>query len=91
MNEPLELTPLATVDHDSITAIFCADPTSLTDADLDKLVLELRRRRNEFIASEAAKAAKGKAADKKPKATVTAAEALVADKPTSELSLDDLI
>ncbi len=71
------------------TALFESDPTTLTDDQFKSLITELRRRRNSFLAEEAAAAAKGKAA--RPKADrQSAASAAVLAKPTGELALGDL-
>ena len=78
--------PLLSASPDSISALFEADPVSLSDADLSSLISELRRRRNVFTAEEAAQASKGKKA--KPPASPTTP--LAADKPTGELDLEDL-
>lgn len=81
--------PLLAVDPDALSILFESDPLTLSDAQLTALVTELRRRRNEFAAQEAAKALK-------PKATRTRAQpqspasAAALDKPVTELSLDDL-
>ena len=81
--------PLASVSADALTAMFEADPTTLTDAQLMTLVVELRRRRNAFTAEEAAKSLKPKATRAKA-GPVDAASAASLDIPPSELSLDDL-
>lgn len=81
--------PLASTNPDAIGQLFSTDPTTLSDPDLDTLILEVRRRRNEFNSTEAAKLAKGKSA-KEPKPPIDAATAAAMDKPPGELSLDDL-
>lgn len=81
--------PLLTADPEALTAIFSADPLTLSDAQLQSAVLELRRRRNAFMAEEAAKALKPKATKVKPQPQSSTSAALN-DKPPSELSLDDL-
>ncbi len=85
-----EPSPLSTVTPDALTALFTADPLTLSDADLMGLVQELRRRRNEFTASEAAKSLKPKAAKTKPD-PASAPTAAAMDKPTKEFGLDDLL
>jgi hypothetical protein len=79
--------PLASTDPDSIVLLFETDPSTLSDADLQTLVAELRRRRNAFVQEEAVKSSTAR-----PRALKTSdpviAEKL--DKPVSELSLDDL-
>jgi len=80
-------TPLAIVDPDSLTALFGGDPSEKPDEDIVELCTELRRRRSVFASDEAVKALKDK--NKRAKATDPASPAL-ADKPSSELSLDDL-
>lgn len=82
--------PLAAPSPDSLTALFEADPLTLSDAQLDTLIAELRRRRSAFLAEEAAKALKPKRERASAQAqSATAAPTL--DKPTGELSLDDLL
>lgn len=81
--------PLAQADPNSLDLIFGPDPTTLSQADYLRLVHELRRRRTEFKAQEAL------AANKVPKARskaqpVDQATAAVMDKPTTEITLDDL-
>lgn len=85
----LEPSPLSTVDAESLKYIFEADPLTLTDAQLEGLVIELRRRRNAFTAEEAAKASKGKSARTKAQPQPASASATL-DKPTAEIDLDDL-
>lgn len=81
--------PLLTTSPDALSALFSSDPTTLTDAQLDTLIHELRRRRNAFMSEEAAKATAPKS--KRTKAELlTPSTAAELDKPTSELSLDDL-
>lgn len=81
--------PLLTTSPDALTLLFDADPTTLTDADLDALILELRRRRSVFASDEAAKAAAGRKARVKPTAASVAAPQTL-DRPVTELSLEDL-
>ncbi len=81
--------PLSTPSPDSISALFLADPLTLTDDALMALVIELRRRRNEFTAAEAAKALKPKAVRTKAIPQSPSAAAAL-DKPPSEISLEDL-
>lgn len=81
--------PLATVDADALSVLFEADPLTLTDAQFMALIVELRRRRNEFTAAEAAKALKPKSTRTRATPQSTAASAAL-DKPPSEVSLDDL-
>jgi hypothetical protein len=86
--------PLETVD---IEALFSAPPDSLSDADFRTLVREVRRRRSEFHAAEAAKAAAGKKANKdvgpavESKPPKTAAAAAKMDIPIAELDLTKLL
>lgn len=82
--------PLSAPSPDSLTALFEADPLTLSDTDLDTLIGELRRRRSAFLAEEAAKALK----PKRERASAQAQPASAApslDKPTGEISLDDLL
>jgi len=81
--------PLADTDPDAITRAFEADPMTLTDTQLDALVVELRRRRNAFLAQEATKQLNKK---EKPKAEppVPAVVQAKLDKPPSELNINDL-
>lgn len=80
-------TPLTAADPDSLTALFTGDPDEKPEADIVSLCTELRRRRSVFAAEEAVKALSSK--PKRAKAT-DPAEAAIKDKPSSELSLDDL-
>lgn len=95
--DPLALSPLASVTPASLTALFEADPSTLSDADLSTLILDLRRRRSAFLSEEAATAAKGKKA--KPSRPLDEegnrlpdkiGDASLRDKPGAEISLDDL-
>jgi len=82
-------TPLTSTDPASLDLLFSSDPTTLSDREIERLVLELRRRRSEFLSSEATKAL----APKKTRAKAepqSAASAAALDKPLSEISLDDL-
>lgn len=85
----VEPSPLLASSPDTLTALFEADPTTLTDASLTTLVRELRRRRDAFAAQEAADASKGKGSRTKP-GTIPAAVAAALDKPVGEVSIDDL-
>ena len=80
-------TPLAVTDPDSLTALFAGDPSEKPEDDIVALCTELRRRRSVFASEEAARALKDK--PRRAKAT-DPADPAVKDKPTSELSLDDL-
>ncbi len=82
--------PLSTVSEDALGLLFESDPLVLTDAQLDVLVLELRRRRSDFASSEAAKAAAGKKSRTKPEPQSASALATLT-KPTGEIELDDLL
>lgn len=82
-----ENTPLAAADPDSLTAYFAGDMVDKPEADIVALVSEVRRRRSVWASEEAVKAMNEK--KKRPKATDPATAALL-DKPTSELSLDDI-
>lgn len=84
MSEPDS--PLAIPSPDSLTALFLADPLTLTDAALTTLVREFRRRRSEFHSQEAATAAKGK----KAKVAKAPADPAILDKPLTEIDLSDL-
>lgn len=84
------LNPLATASPLALDALFSADPLSLDDGSFNRLILEVRRRRDEFVAAEAAKAATPKA--KRAKITPQDASAAAAlDKPPAELDLTDLL
>lgn len=92
VHESIERTansPLLDTDPDAITRAFEADPLTLTDNQLDALVSELRRRRNAFAASEAAKGLKKKDKEKAPPPPSVVTQAKL-DKPAKELSIDDL-
>lgn len=82
-----DISPLTTV---SIEDIFSSDPRELPQDQLISLVRELRRRRSEFLAKEAATQAKGKAAKTKP-IPVPASTAAALDKPSGELDISDLL
>ena len=86
----IQLSPLASVPEDTLGLIFSSDPRDLADTDYLTLVTELQRRRSIHLAEEAAKAAKGKKA-KVEKAVISAPEAAKLNKPTAELTLDDLL
>lgn len=77
--------PLTSASPNSLTVIFESDPMTLTDSQILAGINELRRRRNVFASEEAAKALAPKRAKAKSEATSTPL-----DKPTSEISLDDL-
>lgn len=81
--------PLLTADPSALTALFEADPLTLSDSDIMALILELRRRRNAFAAEEAAASLKPKGTRAKAP-SLTPAEAVKADTPIGEISLDDL-
>lgn len=81
-----DASPLSIPSPDSLTALFLADPLTLTDVALTTLVREFRRRRSEFHSQEAATAAKGK----KAKVAKTPAEPAILDKPLTEIDLADL-
>ena len=87
MTEPLG--PLSDVSEEAIVMAFAADPMTLSDAQLDLLVTELRRRRSVFMAQEAAKSL-NKKSKAKPEPAVDAGTAAVRDKPMSELSSEEL-
>lgn len=87
---------LASTNPDAISELFKADPLTLDETALTKLVSELRRRRNDFLSAEAAAAAKPKATRAKASAADKAAladsaKAAELDKPTHELTLDDML
>lgn len=81
--------PLADVDPDSIALAFASDPMELSDAQLDALVVELRRRRSAFLAQEAAKLLNKKPRAKAPPAS-PAPEAAAKDKPLEEITAEDI-
>lgn len=79
--------PLSATSPDALTALFLADPLTLSDADLMVLITEERRRRNVHASEEAAKALKPKS----PRTKATSAPATPAlSAPTGEISLSDL-
>lgn len=80
--------PLSDTDPDSITRLFEADPLDLTDAQLEQLINELRRRRVAFLAKEAAD--KPARARRVSSEALPVAEAAKLDKPPEEMSLEDL-
>lgn len=81
-----DTSPLSIPSPDSLTALFLADPLTLTDAHLTTLVREFRRRRSEFHSQEAATAAKGK----KAKVARAPTDPAILDKPLTEIDLADL-
>lgn len=81
--------PLLAVNADAISELFEADPLTLTDAQLMSLILELRRRRNEFASSEAAKSLAPKKSRTRAEPQ-SAVEAAALDKPITEVGLDDI-
>jgi hypothetical protein len=85
----LTQSPLAAAD---IEDIFQLDPATLPEAEFDRLVSEVRRRRSEFHSAEAAKQAtpKAKRAKAEPESKLAPAAAKI-DKPAGELTMDDLI
>lgn len=85
----VSLTPLTNLPADSIGDLFSADPSTLDDTAFTSLIREVRRRRSEFASQEATKRAAPKAKTERA-LPVSAAQAAAADKPASELSLDDL-
>lgn len=84
-----ELGPLAEVDPDAMSAVFAADPLDLTDARLETLVIELRRRRNAYLAKEAVAALKPKRT--RASTPISAEKAAAADTPPSEFNISDLL
>lgn len=90
--------PLLSTNPESITALFERDPAPggpVSDADIQRMIVELRRRADinasEKAAAEAApKTAKG-GRRRASNPLVDAAIAAIADKPISELSLGDLL
>lgn len=81
--------PLLTPTPDSLSLLFSVDPLTLSTSDRMSLIRELRRRRNEFTASEAAEKSKGKRARTKPD-PMTSSEIAALAKPTTEIDLGDL-
>lgn len=84
--------PLLQSDSDFLTYIFApsTDPTTLDDAQIARMVREVRRRRSEFASREAAEQAAGKAKRARtPPTSTTSAAAL--DRPVSEIGLADLM
>lgn len=61
VSTPQATSPLAEVDEKSIEAIFAADPATLSDSDVDKVVEYLQSKRTQFLASPEGKG------EKKPK------------------------
>ncbi len=84
-----DTSPLLTASPEALTALFEADPLTLSDDAIMSLILELRRRRNASAADEAAASLKPKSTRAKAP-SLTPAEALKADTPIGEISLDDL-
>ena len=80
---------MADVDPASIVRAFEADPMTLSDAQLDALVIELRRRRSAFLAAEAVKQMNRKPRAKAPPAS-PAPDAALKDKPISEITAEEI-
>lgn len=84
--------PLLESNPDFLSYIFApsTDPTTLDDAAIARMTTEVRRRRSEFAAKEAAEQAAGKA--KRAKAPPTSTQSAAAlDRPVSEIGLADLM
>lgn len=93
MPDPTDLSPLNSVDPAALNTLFAYDAATLQtlpDEEFMKLIIEARRRRNLFLAEEAAKATKAKTPRGKA-APSTTETALAADKPASEVDLEDLL
>jgi hypothetical protein len=75
----------------AVDELFTTDPVGLPDADFARLVSNIRARRNEIAAAEAAKAAAGKTKRAKEPTKPAAQAAIIDTKPTAKLSLDDLM
>lgn len=45
--------PIADVNYNTLDELFSRDPFSMSDADLDAIVAELRKRRNAWLLEEA--------------------------------------
>lgn len=58
MNSTTPNSPLAEAKKDSLDYLFSADPETLEDADIEKLVLDLRAKRTEFNQAKAEKSTK---------------------------------
>ncbi len=84
--------PLLDTNPDFLAHIFApsTDPTTLDDASIARMVTEVRRRRSEFAAKEAAEQAAGKAKRAKS-GVVPASVAAALDRPVSEIGLADLL
>ena len=76
---------------DPIAAMFDADPQSLTDAQFQALIHEVRRRRSVFASEEAAKALAPKRARSRPEPSDAPPSPSTLDKPITEVNLDDLL
>lgn len=79
--------PLLSTDPDALNRIFSTNPLDLTDDEILRGVVELRRRRNVFASEEAAKSLAPKKARTKPEPATSSAPL----KPVSEIDLDDLV
>lgn len=94
----LDLTPLAAIAPDTLTAYFEADPSTISDEDFRLLLLDLRRRRSAHLSEEAAKQARGKKDKPAPslepdgtRSPVAIANAALRDGPAEEITLDKLL
>lgn len=88
--EAVTTSPLDATDPNALQALFEADPTTVSDKKLERVMIpELRRRRDIFAADEAAKSLAPKRTRATP-APTPAPLAAALDKPVGELDLDDL-
>lgn len=71
--------PLSEVKEDSLNDLFMKDPLNLSEADIERVVTELRRKREQWQAAEASGAKRAPKAIAAPKV-----------KPDVALDLDDL-
>lgn len=65
-----ETSPVKDISPDSLDDLFSCDPLQLADADVDKIVAELRRRRQNWLLAEEAPKAKRAPAKKLTEAEV---------------------
>lgn len=92
--EETPVSPLTTVDPASLALLFDEDPHLLPNQSLDAMIGELRRRADAHLAEVAREQAAPKTKARRPRAGSTPvtdlSTAIAADKPVSELTVDDL-
>lgn len=83
--------PLLATNIDSVTALFDRDPLTLTDAELDRLIGELRSRADAHKAELARKEAAPKASRTKTVTSSDPAAQALRDTPVDQLDFDAIL